>query len=99
MDTAELIFDNYRVPAEHLIGGVEGHGFFQATGGLELGRINVASRGVGIAEGALKLAADYAQVRKTFGKPICQHQPLQLNLGQMPTPPRPPRLLPLTAAR
>src|SRR5664279_2449696 len=74
IDTAELIFDNYRLPADHLIGGVEGQGFFQATGGLELGRINVASRGVGIAEGALKLAADYAQVRKTFGKPICEHQ-------------------------
>ena len=99
IDTAELIFDNYRLPADHLIGGVEGQGFFQATGGLELGRINVASRGVGIAEGALKLAADYAQVRKTFGKPICEHQAIQLKLGEMATRARAARLLTLDAAR
>jgi alkylation response protein AidB-like acyl-CoA dehydrogenase len=99
IDTAELIFDNYRVPADHLIGGVEGQGFFQATGGLELGRINVASRGVGIAEGALKLAADYAQVRKTFGKPICEHQAIQLKLGEMATRARAARLLTLDAAQ
>ncbi len=55
IDSAELVFENYRVPADNLIGGVEGQGFYQATGGLELGRINVAARGVGVAEGALKL--------------------------------------------
>jgi alkylation response protein AidB-like acyl-CoA dehydrogenase len=98
IDTAELVFDNYRVPAENLIGGVEGQGFFQVAGGLELGRINVASRGVGIAEGALKLAADYAQVRKTFGKPICEHQAIQLKLGEMATRARAARLLTLDAA-
>jgi alkylation response protein AidB-like acyl-CoA dehydrogenase len=98
IDTAELIFDNYRLPADHLIGGVEGRGFIQATGGLELGRINVASRGVGIAEGALKLAADYAQARKTFGKPICEHQAIQLKLGEMATRARAARLLTLDAA-
>jgi alkylation response protein AidB-like acyl-CoA dehydrogenase len=99
IDTAELVFDNYRLPADHLIGGVEGQGFFQTTGGLELGRINVASRGVGIAEGALKLAADYAQVRKTFGKPICEHQAIQLKLGEMATRARAARLLTLDAAQ
>jgi len=99
IDTAELNFDNYRVPADHLIGGVEGQGFFQATGGLELGRINVASRGVGIAEGALKLALEYAQVRKTFGKPICEHQAIQLKLGEMATRARAARLLTLDAAQ
>jgi alkylation response protein AidB-like acyl-CoA dehydrogenase len=98
IDTAELVFDNYRLPADHLIGGVEGQGFFQVAGGLELGRINVASRGVGIAEGALKLAADYAQVRKTFGKPICEHQAIQLKLGEMATRARAARLLTLDAA-
>jgi alkylation response protein AidB-like acyl-CoA dehydrogenase len=98
IDTAELIFDNYRVPADHLIGGVEGRGFVQTSGGLELGRINVASRGVGIAEGALKLAMDYAQVRKTFGKPICEHQAIQLKLGEMATRARAARLLTLDAA-
>jgi alkylation response protein AidB-like acyl-CoA dehydrogenase len=98
IDTAELIFDNYRLPADHLIGGVEGRGFVQTTGGLELGRINVASRGVGIAEGALKLALDYAQIRKTFGKPICEHQAIQLKLGEMATRARAARLLTLDAA-
>jgi alkylation response protein AidB-like acyl-CoA dehydrogenase len=98
IDTAELVFDNYRIPADHLIGGIEGQGFFQVAGGLELGRINVASRGVGIAEGALKLAAEYAQVRKTFGKPICEHQAIQLKLGEMATRARAARLLTLDAA-
>ncbi|MBN8938955.1 MAG: acyl-CoA dehydrogenase family protein [Rhizobiales bacterium] len=98
IDSAELIFEDYRIPADHLIGGVEGQGFYQATGGLELGRINVASRGVGIAEGALKLAADYAQIRKTFGKPIVEHQAIALKLGEMATRARAARLLTLDAA-
>ena len=98
IDSAELIFQDYRVPADHLIGGVEGQGFYQATGGLELGRINVAARGVGIAEGALRLATEYAQVRKTFGKPICEHQAIQLKLGDMATRARAARLLTLDAA-
>lgn len=98
IDTAELVFEDYRIPADHLIGGVEGRGFFQVAGGLELGRINVASRGVGIAEGALRLATEYAQVRKTFGKPICEHQAIQLKLGEMATRARAARLLTLDAA-
>ena len=98
IDTAELVFENYRIPKESLIGGVEGQGFYQTTGGLELGRINVAARGVGIAEGALKLASDYAQTRKTFGKPICEHQAIQLKLGEMATRARAARLLTLDAA-
>lgn len=98
IDSAELVFDNCRVPANQLIGGEEGQGFYQATGGLELGRINVAARGVGIAEGALKLAVDYAKVRKTFGKPICEHQAIQLKLGEMATRAQAARLLTLDAA-
>ena len=98
IDSAELVFDGYRLSADHLIGGEEGQGFFQATGGLELGRINVAARGVGLAEGSLKLASDYAQVRKTFGKPICEHQAIQLKLGEMVTRARAARLLTLDAA-
>jgi alkylation response protein AidB-like acyl-CoA dehydrogenase len=98
IDSAELVFDDYRVPADYLIGGIEGQGFYQVTGGLELGRINVAARGVGIAEGALKLAGDYAQTRKTFGKPICEHQAIQLKLGEMATRARAARLLTLDAA-
>jgi alkylation response protein AidB-like acyl-CoA dehydrogenase len=99
IDTAEIVFENYRVPAENLIGGIEGRGFFQVAGGLELGRINVAARGVGIAEGALKLASEYAQMRKTFGKPICEHQAIQLKLGEMATRARAARLLTLDAAQ
>ncbi len=98
IDSAELIFDDYRVPASYLIGGVEGQGFYQVTGGLELGRINVAARGVGMAEGALQLATEYSQTRKTFGKPICQHQAIQLKLAEMATRARAAKLLTLDAA-
>jgi alkylation response protein AidB-like acyl-CoA dehydrogenase len=98
IDSAELVFDNYRVPKENLIGEVEGQGFFQATGGLELGRINVAARGVGLAEGALRLATEYAQIRKTMGKPISEHQAIQLKLGDMVTRARASRLLVSDAA-
>ena len=63
IDSAELIFEDYRVPADHLIGEVEGRGFTQVAGGLELGRINVAARGVGIAEGALRLATSSSSAR------------------------------------
>jgi alkylation response protein AidB-like acyl-CoA dehydrogenase len=99
IDSAEMVFDNYRVPKENLIGGVEGQGFFQATGGLELGRINVAARGVGLAEGALRISTAYAQTRRTMGKPICEHQAIQLKLGEMVTRTRAARLLVQDAAR
>lgn len=85
IDTCELQFDNYRVPASRLLGGVEGQGFVQTAGGLELGRINVGARGAGIAEGALKMALRYAQEREAFGKPIWQHQAVQLKLADMVT--------------
>ncbi len=98
IDSAELIMEDYRIPADQLIGGVEGQGFFQATGGLELGRINVAARGVGLAEGSLRLATEYAQQRETMGKPIAQHQAIQLKLGEMATRARAARLLTLDAS-
>ena len=98
IDSGELVFEDYRIPADHLIGEVEGQGFAQVAGGLELGRINVASRGVGIAEGALRLATSYSQMRRTFGKPICEHQAIQLKLGEMATRARAARLLTLDAA-
>jgi alkylation response protein AidB-like acyl-CoA dehydrogenase len=85
IDSAELVFESCRVPASQLIGGVEGQGFVQAVGGLELGRINVAARGTGIALGALREALRYAQQRRTFGKPIAQHQAIQLKLADMAT--------------
>jgi alkylation response protein AidB-like acyl-CoA dehydrogenase len=99
IDSGELIFQDYRIPADHLIGEVEGRGFTQVAGGLELGRINVAARGVGIAEGALKLATDYAQLRQTFGKPIIEHQAIALKIGEMATRARAARLLTLDAAQ
>jgi alkylation response protein AidB-like acyl-CoA dehydrogenase len=99
IDSAELIFEDYRVPAANLIGGKEGSGFHHAVGGLELGRINVAARGVGVARAALKDATAYSQIRKTMGKPICQHQAIQLKLGDMATRVEAARLLVEQAAR
>lgn len=85
IDSAELVFDNYRIPADRLIGGVEGRGLQMILNGLELGRINVAARGVGIAQAALDESVKYSQIRKTFGKPICEHQAIQIKLGDMAT--------------
>jgi alkylation response protein AidB-like acyl-CoA dehydrogenase len=99
IDSAELVFEDFRVPADNLIGGVEGRGFQQAVGGLELGRINVAARGAGIAAGALRYALRYAQQRETFGKPIAQHQAIQLKLADMATRVEAARLLIEQAAR
>ena len=97
IDSAELVFEDCRVPAENLI-GEEGRGFQQAVGGLELGRINVAARGVGIAQAALREALKYSQQRETFGKPICEHQAIQLKLGEMATRVEASRLLVRQAA-
>ena len=99
IDSAELVFEDHRVSADQLIGGVEGRGFQQAVGGLELGRINVAARGAGIAAGALRDALRYAQERQTFGKPIAQHQATQLKLADMATRVEASRLLIEQAAR
>ncbi len=85
IDSAELIFDNYRVPTFNLIGGREGRGFQQIAGGLELGRINIAARGAGMAKGATDMALAYAMDRKTFNKPIAEHQAIQLKLAEMST--------------
>jgi alkylation response protein AidB-like acyl-CoA dehydrogenase len=92
IDSAELLFQDYRVAADNLI-GEEGRGFQQAVGGLELGRINVAARGVGIAKAALDEAVKYSQQRETFGKPICEHQAIQLKIGEMATRVEASRLL------
>ena len=99
IDSAELVFEGCRVPAANLVGGAEGRGFHHAVGGLELGRINVAARGVGLAAGALDEALRYAQQRQTFGKPIAQHQAIQLKLADMATRAEAARLLVEQAAR
>jgi alkylation response protein AidB-like acyl-CoA dehydrogenase len=100
IDSAELFFDNYKIDAKrHLIGGEEGKGFYMAVGGLELGRINIAARSVGIAKRALDESTRYAQERKTFGKPICEHQAIQLKLGEMATRTKAAELLVENAAK
>ncbi len=98
IDTCELVFEDYRVPAENLIGGAEGRGLQQILSGLELGRINIAARGVGIAHAALDESVRYAQLRKTFGKPIHEHQAIQLKLADMATRAQAARLLTRDAA-
>jgi alkylation response protein AidB-like acyl-CoA dehydrogenase len=98
IDSAELVFDDYRVPGKNRI-GEEGRGLQQALGGLELGRINVAARGVGVAAAALAEALRYSQQRHTFGKPICEHQAIQLKLGEMATRVEAARLLVRNAAQ
>jgi alkylation response protein AidB-like acyl-CoA dehydrogenase len=99
IDTGELSFDGVRVPAENLVGGQEGRGLQQILSGLELGRINVAARGVGLARACLEDSLAYAQVRKTFGKPICQHQSIQIKLADMATRVEAARLMVGQAAR
>jgi alkylation response protein AidB-like acyl-CoA dehydrogenase len=98
IDSAELVFEDHRVPAASLIGG-EGRGFYCAVSGLELGRINVAARGAGVAKAALDESVRYAQIRRTFGKPIAEHQAIQLKLGEMATRVEAARLLVESAAR
>jgi len=99
VETAELIFDVVRVSASRLLGGREGEGFKHAMSGLEVGRINVAARAVGVAQAAFEDAIGYAQQRSTFGKPIAQHQAIQLKLADMATSIEAARLLLRQAAR
>ena len=99
IDTGEFVLEDFRVPAANLIGGEEGHGLQQTLAGLELGRINIAARGVGLAKAALDDSLRYAQIRKTFGKPIGQHQAIQLKLAEMATRCEAARLLTEAAAK
>ncbi len=102
VESTELVFDGYRCPSDAILGG-EGaglnKGFPQMMDALELGRVNVAARGVGIAQRALELALRYSQERKTFGKPIAQHQAIQFKLADMATQVDAARLLTNRAAR
>ena len=83
IDTCEVVFDDVAVPEDCLLGGVEGRGFHQAVGALELGRINIAARGVGVADAALSASLRYAQQRQTMGRPIVEHQAIALKLADM----------------
>ncbi len=102
VESTELVFDGFRTPADSILGGEEsglGRGFAQMMDALEVGRVNVAARGVGIAQRALELALRYSQQRVTFGKPICEHQAIQFKLADMVTQVEAARLLMLRAAR
>ncbi|MDA8574889.1 acyl-CoA dehydrogenase family protein [Alphaproteobacteria bacterium] len=98
IDSGELLLEDCHVSADNLIGGEEGRGLQHILGGLELGRINVAARGVGVARACLDESVRYAQIRKTFGKPIAEHQAIQLKLADMATQVEAARLLVESAA-
>ncbi len=102
VESTELVFDGYRCPAENILGGEAAglnKGFPQMMDALEVGRVNVAARGVGIAQRALELALRYSQERKAFGKPIAEHQAIQFKLADMATQVDAARLLTQRAAR
>jgi alkylation response protein AidB-like acyl-CoA dehydrogenase len=98
IETCEMTFDDYRVPVHNLVGGVEGQGLKFVLSGLEVGRINIAARAVGVARAAFEDAIRYAQQRETFGKPIAEHQAIQLKLADMGTKLEAARLLVRQAA-
>ena len=85
VDTTELILDGCAVPADRVLGALPGRGFYQMMDGIEVGRVNVAARGCGVAQRAFELAIAYAQQRRTFGKPIAQHQAIEFKLAEMGT--------------
>jgi alkylation response protein AidB-like acyl-CoA dehydrogenase len=102
VESTELVFDGYKCPAENILGGEEAGlnaGFAQMMDALEVGRANVAARGVGLAQRAMELAVRYAQERKAFGKPIAQHQAIQFKLADMVTQVEAARLMTIKAAR
>jgi alkylation response protein AidB-like acyl-CoA dehydrogenase len=99
VESCELVFDDFAVPASALLGGVEGDGFAQFMRGLEIGRIQVAARAVGVGRAALEDALRYAQQRESFGKPIWQHQSVGNYLADMATKLEAARQLVLYAAR
>ncbi len=83
VDTTELLLHDVRIPATRVLGGAPGRGFYQMMDGVEVGRVNVAARGCGVALRAFELGIAYAQIRHTFGKPIVQHQAIQFKLAEM----------------
>ncbi len=102
VESTELVYEDYRCPSANVLGGEEaglGKGFGQMMDALEVGRVNVAARGVGIAQRALELALRYSQERKTFGKQIAEHQAIQFKLADMATKVEAARLLTRKAAR
>jgi len=99
VDTTELVFSGHRVPAGQILGGRRGGGFAQMMDGVEVGRVNVAARACGISIRAFELAVDYAQQRRTFGRPIAQHQAIAFKLAEMATKVEAAHLMMVNAAR
>jgi alkylation response protein AidB-like acyl-CoA dehydrogenase len=99
VDTTELVFDGFRIGANKVLGAAPGRGFVQMMDGVEVGRVNVAARACGIAIRAFELAVDYAQQRRTFGKPIAQHQAIAFKLAEMATKVEAAHLMMVSAAR
>jgi alkylation response protein AidB-like acyl-CoA dehydrogenase len=85
VDTTELLFEGHRIPAAQILGGEPGKGFYQMMDGVEVGRVNVAARGCGVANRAFELGIAYAQQRETFGKKIAEHQAVLFRLAEMAT--------------
>jgi alkylation response protein AidB-like acyl-CoA dehydrogenase len=85
VDTTELVFDGFRIPSAQILGGTPGRGFYQMMDGIEVGRVNVAARGCGVAKRAYELALGYARQRETFGRPIAEHQAVLFRLAEMAT--------------
>jgi alkylation response protein AidB-like acyl-CoA dehydrogenase len=85
IDTTEMILEKHQSSADQILGGVPGKGFYQMMDGVEVGRVNVGARAVGIANRAFELGIAYAQQRETFGKPIAQHQAILFRLAEMAT--------------
>ena len=99
VDTTELIFKDYKIPEENIIGNIEGKGFYQVMDALETGRINIAARAVGVATGAFETAIKYSQQRETFGKKISERQTIQNYLADMATKIHAARLMTYDAAK
>ncbi len=85
VDTTELVFEGHRIGADQILGGEPGKGFYQMMDGVEVGRVNVAARGCGVANRAFELGVQYAQQRETFGKKIAEHQAVLFRLAEMAT--------------
>src|ERR1700710_478623 len=99
VDTTEAVFDGYRIGADKVLGGEPGKGFSHMMDGVEVGRVNVAARACGISIRAFELAVEYAQQRKTFGKPIAEHQAIAFKLAEMATKVEAAHLMMVNAAR
>jgi alkylation response protein AidB-like acyl-CoA dehydrogenase len=85
VDTTEMVFEGHNISADQILGGEPGRGFYQMMDGVEVGRVNVAARGVGVATRAFELGVQYAQQRETFGKKIAEHQAVLFRIAEMAT--------------